>query len=246
MNIPAAARPERGSRARDPASRLPPLAGPQEPALARPAPCVPALPRRRRVALAPPRFSLFPSPALALGFFPQVPSCPRPGPPSGAKHPQVAPFRPARTWEQGLPGPRATRVWALRMPRPRLQRGPTCLGGTRRTAAERGARAAGPWGSGGAGMRRAERPAARSRRGGRPARSPGWEEEARRARGAPPLPLCGPGLRGRAAPHAGLDPLLRSPRQVRSHARGRSSPLSSNWLSTEYPGDLYEIFSLVS
>ncbi|XP_060028217.1 uncharacterized protein LOC132532852 [Erinaceus europaeus] len=30
------------------------------------------------------------------------------------------------------------------------------------------------------------------------------------------------------------------------NAPGRRSPLSPNWLSTEYPGDLYEIFSLVS
>jgi hypothetical protein len=67
--------------------------------------------------------------------------------------------------------------------------------------------------------------------------------------------------RAQKAQHAGLAPLLPEPLAqppqplpalapllagVRSHALGRRSPLSPNWLSTEYPGDLYEIFSLVS
>lgn len=90
---------------------------------------------------------------------------------------------------------------------------------------------------------------------------PGWGEEtaSEAERRPPPAPRIPSEHRGRSAP--GPAPLLPAPRvqspqlssalapslaRVRLHTPGKRSPLSPNWLSTEYPGDLYEIFSLVS
>lgn len=65
-------------------------------------------------------------------------------------------------------------------------------------------------------------------------------QEAQRAR-------PGPAPTGAVAqPLQPASALALSPALVRSQAPGRRSSLSPNWLSTEYPGNLYEIFSLVS
>lgn len=85
---------------------------------------------------------------------------------------------------------------------------------------------------------------------------PGWGEEAANELSAARCLLGGSRASAGGAARS-TRPSRRSPRphslprslvaQVRlAQAPGRRSPLSPNWLSTEYPGDLYEIFSLLS